>query len=346
MEMASKFNVTPEKQASVPRFFWHQITFKPVEIRDVNLQGKTAIVTGSNTGVGFETSRQLLDLGISKLILAVRNEEKGKAASEKLSFGRDSQTTTIEVWKLDLSSYDSVIAFAEKANSLGHVDLAVLNAGIAPVNRVFNANTGHDEVVQVNYLSTALLAILLLPAVKGKGPDHKTPGRIIVVSSEVAAWTKNKQIEATPILAELDKPGKVDMVDRMMVSKLLDQFFVNKISKLVPPSAVTINTVSPAICWDTEFNRDHAGTVAGFIVRNVQRLIGNSSAVGARMVTDAAVKHGEETHGEFLSFQRLVPLASIIYTPEGERISEQLWKETLAEFAFANVERILQDIQT
>lgn len=42
-------------------------------------------------------------------------------------------------------------------------------------------------------------------------------------------------------------------------------------------------------------------------MKMILRRVGNSSAVGARMITDAAVRHGEETRGQFLSFQKLVP---------------------------------------
>ena len=68
------FETTPEKQASVPRFLYRQITYKPFVVKNTSLSGKTAIVTGSNTGVGFETARQLVDLGLSRLILVVRDE--------------------------------------------------------------------------------------------------------------------------------------------------------------------------------------------------------------------------------------------------------------------------------
>ena len=53
---AAKLNgLTPEKEASVPRFFYHPLTCKPEVVEEPRSEGKTAIVTGSNTGVGLET---------------------------------------------------------------------------------------------------------------------------------------------------------------------------------------------------------------------------------------------------------------------------------------------------
>lgn len=349
----SKFGVTAEKQASLPRFFYHQITAKPEVVAGVSLEGKTAIVTGANTGVGFETSRQLLDLGISKLILAVRSEEKGAAAAARLAEGRTGlKDGTIAVWKLDLCIYDSVVAFAQRAQAeLSRLDIAILNAGIGPINRSFNDVTGHDQVIQVNYLSTALLAILLLPVIKSKRASQPGPSRLTIVSSEVSAWTKfaegTQQPPPASILAALDKKEpKVNMLDRMMVSKLLGQFFLTEIAKRVPADLVVINAASPGSVYDSDFNRDQDGTVTGAIAKSVMKRVANSAAVGARMITDAAVQHGEETHGEFLSFQKVVPLAPIIYTADGAKISEQLWKETLAEFSFAGAEGIVESLRS
>ena len=306
--MASKFEITPEKQASVPRFFYNQLTVKPAIVQGVSLAGKTALVTGSNTGVGLETSRQLLDLGLSKLILAVRSEEKGQAAKKSLSADRDLSDDSIEVWNLDQSDYDSVVAFAERTKSLPRLDIVVLNIGIANATRVFNAKTGHDEMIQVNYLSTALLAILILPVVKEKSAAQGAPSRITIVSSEVAAWTAFKEKNSFPLLATLDqKDIKVDLLDRMMVSKLLGQFFLSRLVSIVSPSVAVINAVSPGSIHDSEFNREHDKTFSGAIAKVAMRRMANTAAVGARMVTDAAVNHGEETHGEFLSFQKIVP---------------------------------------
>ncbi|RYP05977.1 hypothetical protein DL765_009664 [Monosporascus sp. GIB2] len=60
--------------------------------------------------------------------------------------------------------------------------------------------------------------------------------------------------------------------------------------------------------------------------------------------SNTAVNHGEETHGQFLSFQEVVGKAPIIYTTKGKKASEQLRKETVAELASASVESILNDI--
>lgn len=151
--------MTPIQKTRMLQFWKQQASYKPVEVRGVDLHGQTAITIGSNTGVGFHTARQLLDLGLTRLILAVRDENKGNAAASQLTEAcKLAEGRTIEVWSLDLSLYDLVMAFAQRARGLDRLDIVNLNAGIAPAKRMFNTSTGHDEVIQVNYLSTALLA--------------------------------------------------------------------------------------------------------------------------------------------------------------------------------------------
>ncbi|KAJ4423887.1 hypothetical protein N0V82_001471 [Gnomoniopsis sp. IMI 355080] len=345
---APHFHVSPEQQASFPRYMYQQLTAKPQVVKDVDLHGKTALVTGSNCGVGLETSRQLLDLGVSKLILAVRDEEKGRAAAaDLLAKRKGTSPDSIEIWKLDLSQYDSVLAFAERVSkALTRLDIAILNAGFCPAKRIVNTSTGHDEIIQVNYLSTALLAILLLPIAKRLRSNQPQPTRITLTLSEVGAWARFPVGKDVPILASLDQPGKLadNTNDRMFVSKLLGQYFVSALAKQVPPSITIINSASPGSIHDSQFNRDIDKTPAGPVIRMILRRVGNSSAVGARMITDAAVRHGEETHGQFLSFQKLVPMPPIVYTDEGAEISRQLWNETMNELSFANTATIVEEI--
>ncbi|KAF2972835.1 hypothetical protein GQX73_g791 [Xylaria multiplex] len=327
-------------------YFYRQFTVSPAPVKDISLQGKTAIVTGANSGIGLATSRQLLQLGLSRLVLAVRNEEKGQVAATKLTSDLNLEPDTVNVWSLNLSSYDSIIAFTNRVRSgLDRVDMVVLNAGMwSPLDRAFNTQTGHEEDIQVNYLSNALLLILLLPIAKAKKVNQPRPTRITLVSSEVAAFTKFKERNNVPLIAGLDAPGKVDPLDRMFVSKLLGQFFIAKLCELVSPSVALINCASPGSVHSTEFNREIEHTFSGALTKKIQKRVANSPDVGARMITDAVVNHGEETHGQFLSFQMMIYMAPIIYTEEGKKIKEQLWKETIAEFSTWDAEKILQDI--
>lgn len=116
--MRRHFDISPEKEASTSQYLYRQLFVTPPvsSKREVSLTGKTAIVTGSNIDIGLECACQLLDLGLNKLVLAARDESKGETAREELCAGKSLAPGTIEVWKLDVSSYDSIVKFAERAH--------------------------------------------------------------------------------------------------------------------------------------------------------------------------------------------------------------------------------------
>lgn len=303
---ASEISLRAEaaKNASIGRFFYRQLFLTPAIPHDMSLKGKTAIVTGSNTGIGLETARQLLDLGLSKLILAVRNESKGQRASTKLSSGTNLEGGTIEVWQLDMLSYDSVVAFAERAKTLRRLDIAVLNAGIMKQIHDIAPSTGHEECIQVNFLSTALLTIILLPILKAKNTTE--PGHLVWVQSEVAAWTKFNEKDSMPLLPASDDPGNFDLFDRYGTSKLLGQLFVTELTKRVPSSVAIITIPSPGWCHGTNLGIVPGFHVAQLIVNGIKRILGRRVTFGARAVTDGAVQDSD-AHGQYLQECRIQP---------------------------------------
>jgi NAD(P)-dependent dehydrogenase (short-subunit alcohol dehydrogenase family) len=127
------------------------------------LTGKTAIVTGANSGLGKEAAHALAAAG-ARVVLAVRDPEKGKAAAEAMP-------GDTEVRPLDLASLESVRSFAGEWT--GPVDLLINNAGVMwpPLTRTAD---GFESQFGVNHLGHFALTNLLLP--------HVT-GRVVTVSS-------------------------------------------------------------------------------------------------------------------------------------------------------------------
>lgn len=166
MTQQVSFDLTPEKEAGKLQFLRRQLFASPAPLsrRDVDLAGKTALVTGANGDIGFECCRQLLELGLAKVILAVRDETKGEAARNALIAAvKPNASVTVEVWKLDYASYDSIIDLARRVEQLTpRLDIAILNAGVNRASFSLNPETGHEEDIQTNYLSSVLLLLLLI----------------------------------------------------------------------------------------------------------------------------------------------------------------------------------------
>jgi len=130
-----------------------------------DLTGQTVIVTGASSGIGLETAKALAGHG-ARVILAVRDEAKGRAAASTLP-----ASAKKEVRPLDLASLDSVRAFA--ASWEGGIDLLINNAGvmIPPLTRTAD---GFELQFGTNHLGHFALTNLLLP-------DVAAGGRVVTV---------------------------------------------------------------------------------------------------------------------------------------------------------------------
>jgi NAD(P)-dependent dehydrogenase (short-subunit alcohol dehydrogenase family) len=132
-----------------------------------DLAGRTVIVTGASSGIGLEAARALTARG-ARVILAVRDEARGRRAAEALP-----GPGTSEVRLLDLASLESVRAFASGWDG-GPIDLLINNAGvmIPPFGRTAD---GFELQFGTNHLGHFALTNLLLPSING---------RVVTVSSD------------------------------------------------------------------------------------------------------------------------------------------------------------------
>ena len=139
--------------------------------------GKLAVVTGSNSGLGYWAARTLAYRGAS-VILACRSMEKGEAARERMLVDLAEHgvaSAKIRVMFLDLSSFSQVREFGQKMRrSERKIDLLLNNAGVMGVLR-YDTEDGWDVQLQVNHLGHFLLTHELLPMLV-KAPDG---GRIV-----------------------------------------------------------------------------------------------------------------------------------------------------------------------
>jgi NAD(P)-dependent dehydrogenase (short-subunit alcohol dehydrogenase family) len=124
--------------------------------------GRTAIVTGGNSGLGEVVARELARVG-AHVILAVRNTAKGAAAADRM-------TGDVEVRQLDLLDLSSVHRFAD---GIANVDLLINNAGIMATDHALTAD-GFERHIGTNHLGHFALTNLLLP---------KLTDRVVTVSS-------------------------------------------------------------------------------------------------------------------------------------------------------------------
>ncbi|PFH48615.1 hypothetical protein AMATHDRAFT_5644 [Amanita thiersii Skay4041] len=153
-----------------------------------DLTEKTIIITGANTGLGLEACKHFARMNPGRLILGCRNKVKGEQAISNIK--RETGYERAELWLIDLLEFSSVKEFADKfERDGGRLDYLVLNAGIVSTAEREETNDGWEHVLQVNYLSSSLLALRLLPRMAQTAPEHSTTPRLVLVSSGVHYWT-------------------------------------------------------------------------------------------------------------------------------------------------------------
>ncbi|KAK0614637.1 putative short-chain dehydrogenase/reductase family protein [Immersiella caudata] len=291
--------------------------------------GRTYIVTGANTGLGFEAAKHLVSLGSAKVIMAVRNVPAGNDAKAKIEAATNTANIA-DVWYLDLGNYDSVKAFAKKANAqLGRIDGLVQNASVASIQK--EPLNGQDANISINVIGTFLLALLLLPKLSETGLAHGAPSHLVFVSSRAGfesqqAWDRIKDDPLVKMQSEDVGHSAYSL------SKLIETFAARQLAKLAPVSrhGVIMNVICPGICI-TDLDRNAPPEFRKQLA-NIRAEVGRTAEDGSRTLLHGVVA-GEETHGLLLHACEVgeADVPEWVKNEEGLLAQEGVWKVLAAE---------------
>jgi NAD(P)-dependent dehydrogenase (short-subunit alcohol dehydrogenase family) len=213
------------------------------------MQGKVAIVTGANTGLGLETARGLLAQG-AHVVLACRDLAKAEAARAELvaSTGRDEATAL----RLDLASRARIEGFvASFEERFERLDVLVDNAGVWHRTRRKTVD-GFEATFGVNHLGTFLVTHLLRPTL-----ERSAPARVVVLTSSLYAGSGS----GAGAGAELDwddlefKRRPYQGAAAYGQSKRLNLLFALALARRLEGRGVTVNAVHPGVVA-TELTRE------------------------------------------------------------------------------------------
>ena len=200
---------------------------------------RTVIITGGNSGLGFETAKKIARDKDYRVILACRNEEKAEEAVRKIK--DETGNSDILSMHLDTASLTSVREFAadyEKLN-IGRIYALLLNAGINGMHTGMTED-GCEIVFQTNHLGHFLLANLMLPYMEPNG-------KIFATSSDMHDSPMGKMVwEGTEALAHPSEEGKESRL-RYSFSKLCNLYFVYELTGRLEAknSGIRVNAFNP-----------------------------------------------------------------------------------------------------
>lgn len=192
-------------------YLYSQLIFTPPKPTK-KYTGQTILITGANNGLGLEAARWFVKLNARKVILAVRSLEKGEAAKKSIEES-EQRTGVVEVWQLDLSSYQSVKDNAKKAHGLERLDVLVENAGI--VTYEWEMMEENESTITTNVVSPLLHSILVLPKLRETSVKFNTVPKMVFTGSFVHWLTSLTEQDETHIFDALAdktkmKPGLGD----------------------------------------------------------------------------------------------------------------------------------------
>ncbi|KFY48750.1 hypothetical protein V495_01062 [Pseudogymnoascus sp. VKM F-4514 (FW-929)] len=301
---------------------------QPIPLPTQSFADQTIIVTGSNTGLGFEAALHFVRLNAARVILAVRSVKKGEDAKASIETSTN-RKNVIEVWQVDMSDYDSIKAFATRCDSLDRLDAVIANAGV--LRNTYEESDGTEITIKVNVIGTFLLAINLFPVLRRSGAKVGKVSRLVVTTSVLHEDAKFLERKETSIFQAFNKNKKSYIGDRYNTSKLLEVFLVRSLAAAIRkgPHAtepLILNDVNPGLCH-SELDREVKG-IAGYIVSVAKALMARTTEVGGRTLVHSAAA-GTESHGQYMSEAKVKEPSAFVRSAEGAKTQERVHKELM-----------------
>jgi NAD(P)-dependent dehydrogenase (short-subunit alcohol dehydrogenase family) len=223
--------------------------------------GRTAVITGANTGLGFETAAALAARG-AQVVLAVRNLDKGKDAAAHIAAATPG--ADVQLQELDLTSLESVRAAAAQLRSdHDRIDLLINNAGVMYTPKS-STKDGFEMQFGTNHLGHFALTGLLL--------DRLLPvagSRVVTVSS------LGHRICAAIHFDDLQWERRYSRVGAYGQAKLANLLFTYELQRRLAPGGTAIAVAA------------HPGVSNTELTRNLPRLVAAATALLEPLMQDA-----------------------------------------------------------
>lgn len=246
-------------------------------LHGVDLSGKYCLITGSNTGIGYETAKSLARHGCN-VLFANRNMEATQVAIDNIVRETNASPDNLKAVYLDLASLKSVKNCAHTVKTIfsDHLDMLILNAGVFGIPYT-ETEDNYEATFQVNHLSHMYFTILLEPLLK-RG------SRVVFVSSESHRFASLKNMFAKQNLC-MSK----DQYSAMMAynnSKLFNVVTAKILSEEWKSKGISVNSLHPGNMVFTNLSKSWwLYRIAFFLVRPFTKSLQQGAATTVYVAT-------------------------------------------------------------
>ncbi|XP_030574295.1 dehydrogenase/reductase SDR family member 13-like [Archocentrus centrarchus] len=295
-------------------FLLHMTILKQPRCKSTaKLHGKTAIVTGANTGIGKATAMELARRG-SKVILACRDKQRGETAVKEII--QETGNNQVIFMQLDLASLQSVRSFAERfLQSESRLDLLINNAGLMNGG---NTEDGFGMIFGVNHLGHFLLTLLLLDCLKASGKS-----RVVTVASKAYEIGR---VDFNCLNTHRDLAAGTSyyqVFKKYCHSKLCNILFTYELAKRLQGTDVTCYSLHPGPI-KTEISR-YAGMWWRLFFMPIIFLFFVDADSGAQTTLHCTLEQGiEHLSGHY--FTKCAPLLNIDPKARDDVVAKKLWE--------------------
>ena len=252
-----------------------------------DLTNQSAIVTGANTGIGFETARALSRAG-ANVIVACRSATTGQAAADKINELNKPYRSAghAEFQQLDLADTQSIRQFCATIVS-GSLDILICNAGLVASEYKETAD-GLESTVGVCHYGHFLLTALLLPKLLSSETS-----RVVMVSSESHRSPRDLDFNLFPLNKE-----KFKMMLAYGQAKLANVLMANELQRRYASQGLTACSLHPGALITTDIGRN--STIMSVIMKLISPFTKNPNQ-GASTTICCALEDADRVAGQYFS---------------------------------------------
>lgn len=273
--------------------------------RGIDLQGTTILLTGCNSGLGFETLRVLVNRG-AHVIAAARNLETARAACARVAGGSAGTVTPLAC---DLGDFDSVRQAIASVMGVGwRLDRIIANAGIMMLPRLEQIQ-GIEKQFVVNYLGH----FLLINGVLGAVPRH-AGARIVILASRAHRQAPRVGVELDNLSGEHGY-GAMRAYGQTNVARIL---FARALARRLKDSGITVNSLHPGVIGTTNLFR-HMNLLLALGIRLFSKTVPQGAATQCYLAANPEVA---EVTGQYFSDCRIAQPSRVA---QDDELGERLW---------------------